>query len=147
MILMKRRGWACSHPPLDIIVTRSEKLTPIAVFCSLIGSYGRSHPRSAFQKVLLAVIFRCENAPDCQTGFEPGISQNISAVFSRISAILGVGNPSGEDSLRRRSGAGARAGSLPVLWGVLDPQNRLPFISLYSSPSKRTFASQKGLLG
>jgi hypothetical protein len=41
--------------------------------------------------VLLAVIFRCENAPDSQTGFEPGISQNNSAVFSRIRAILGVG--------------------------------------------------------
>jgi hypothetical protein len=74
--------------------------------------------------VLLAVIFRCENAPDSQTGFELGISQNISAVFSRISAILGVRNPSGEDSLRRRSGADKRAGSLPVLWGNLDPQNR-----------------------
>jgi len=60
--------------------------------------------------VLLAVIFRCENAPDSQTGFEPGISQNISAVFSRISAILGVGTPSQEDSLRRRRGAGKRAG-------------------------------------
>jgi hypothetical protein len=49
--------------------------------------------------VLLAVIFRCENAPDCQTGIESEISQNISAVFSRISDILGVGNPSWEDSL------------------------------------------------
>jgi len=62
--------------------------------------------------VLLAVIFRCENAPDSQTGFEPGISQNIRAVFSRMRAVLGVGNPSGEDSLRRRRGAGTRAGSL-----------------------------------
>jgi hypothetical protein len=43
--------------------------------------------------VLLAVIFRIENAPDSQTGFIPQISQNISAVFSRIRAILGVGNP------------------------------------------------------
>jgi len=40
--------------------------------------------------VLLAVIFRRENAPDSQTGFEQGISQNNSAVFSRIRAILGV---------------------------------------------------------
>jgi hypothetical protein len=39
-------------------------------------------------------------------------------------AILGVGNPSGEDSLRRRRGTGKRAGSLPVLWGISDPQNR-----------------------
>ena len=76
--------------------------------------------------MLLAVIFRCENALDSQTGFEPGISQNIRAVFSRIRDILGVGNLSGENSLRRRSGAGKRAGSLPVLWGILDPQNR-PF--------------------
>ena len=38
------------------------------------------------------MIFSAENAPDSQTGFQPGISQNISAVFSRISAILGVGN-------------------------------------------------------
>jgi hypothetical protein len=41
--------------------------------------------------VLLAVIFRCENAPDSQIGFETGISQNSSAVFSRMSDILGVG--------------------------------------------------------
>jgi hypothetical protein len=41
--------------------------------------------------VLLAVIFRCENAPDSQTGHGAGISQNIRAVFSRISDILGVG--------------------------------------------------------
>jgi hypothetical protein len=71
--------------------------------------------------VLLTVIFSCKNAPDNQTGFEPGISQNNSAVFSRISAILGGGNPSWEDSLRRRIGTGKRVGSLPVLWGILDP--------------------------
>jgi len=87
--------------------------------------------------VLLAVIFRCENAPDSQTGNGAGISQNIRAVFSRISAILGVGNPSGEDSLRRRSGAGKRAGSLPVLWGILDPHNR-PFSRFYPAPARKT---------
>jgi hypothetical protein len=76
--------------------------------------------------VLLAVIFSSENAPDSQTGYEPGISQNISAGFSRMSAILGVGTPSRKDGLRRRRGEGKRAGSLPVLWGILDPQNR-PF--------------------
>jgi len=46
--------------------------------------------------VLLAVIFRCENAPDSQIGFEPGISQNISAVFSRIRAIWGSGTLQGK---------------------------------------------------
>jgi len=46
--------------------------------------------------VLLAVIFRCENAPDSQTGIESGISQNIRAVFSRISDILGVGTLHGK---------------------------------------------------
>ena len=37
------------------------------------------------------MIFRCEDAPDSQTGIEPGISQNISAVFSRIRDIWGSG--------------------------------------------------------
>jgi len=46
--------------------------------------------------VLLAVIFRCEYAPDSQTGFEPGISQNIRAVFSRIRDILGAGTLHGK---------------------------------------------------
>jgi hypothetical protein len=46
--------------------------------------------------VLLAVIFRCENAPDSQIGFETGISQNIRAVFSRIRAIFGVGTLQGK---------------------------------------------------
>jgi len=41
--------------------------------------------------MLLAVIFSFDSAPDSQTGFETGISQNISAVFSRIHAILGSG--------------------------------------------------------
>jgi hypothetical protein len=70
--------------------------------------------------VLLAVIFSSENATDSQTGFEYGISQNISAVFSRMRAILGVGNPSGEDSLRRRQGAGKRAGRGTVLGEIPD---------------------------
>jgi hypothetical protein len=94
--------------------------------------------------VLLAVIFRCENAPDSQTGFEPGISQNIRAVFSRISDILGVGNPSGEDSLRRRSGAGKRVGPLPVLWGILDPQNRCSFLFPILQPIQKDFRQPKG---
>jgi hypothetical protein len=42
------------------------------------------------------VIFSSENAPDSQTGFEPGISQNNSAVFSQISAIFGVGTLHGK---------------------------------------------------
>jgi hypothetical protein len=46
--------------------------------------------------VLLAVISRCENASNSQTGHEEGISQNISAVFSRMSAILGVGTLHGK---------------------------------------------------
>jgi len=68
--------------------------------------------------VLLAVIFRCENTPDSQTGFEPGISQNNSAVFSRMRDILGVGTSSWEDSLRRRSGAGKRAGLVAVFYEI-----------------------------
>jgi hypothetical protein len=46
--------------------------------------------------VLLAVISSSENAPDSQTGHEAGISQNISAVFSRISDILGSGTLPGK---------------------------------------------------
>jgi hypothetical protein len=46
--------------------------------------------------VLLAVIFSSENDPDSQTGHGKEISQNISAVFSRIRAILGVGNLPGK---------------------------------------------------
>jgi len=46
--------------------------------------------------VLLAVIFSSENASDSQTGHEAGISQNISAVFSRISDILGSGTLQGK---------------------------------------------------
>jgi hypothetical protein len=70
--------------------------------------------------VLLAVIFRCENGPDSQTGYESGISQNNSAVFSRISDIFGVGTPSWDDSLRRRRGAGKRAGRGTVLGEIPD---------------------------
>ena len=70
--------------------------------------------------MLLAEIFRGENAPDSQTGFAPGISQNIRAVFSRMSAVLGVGNPLQEDSLRRRRGAGNRAGRGTVLGEIPD---------------------------
>jgi hypothetical protein len=94
--------------------------------------------------VLLAVIFRCENAPDSQTGFEPGISQNNSAVFSRICDILGVGNPSWEDSLRRRSGAGKIVGSLLVLWGIPDPQNRPSFYFPLLQPIQKDFRQPKG---
>jgi len=43
-----------------------------------------SQPTFASRHVLLAAIFSSENAPDSQTGFEPGISQNIRAVFSRM---------------------------------------------------------------
>jgi hypothetical protein len=101
--------------------------------------------------VLLAVIFCCKNAPDSQTGFEPGISQNNSAVFSRISDILGVGTPSQEDSLRRRSDIGKRVGFLLVLWGIPDTlkittaKTGLLSLSPYSSPSKKRSASQKGI--
>jgi hypothetical protein len=46
--------------------------------------------------VLLAVIFSFDSAPDSQTGFETGISQNNSAVISRISDILGWGSLPGK---------------------------------------------------
>ena len=101
---------------------------------SLPTSPSPSHHGFASQRPLLAVIFCCENTPDCQTGHGAGISQNNSAVFPRISDIFGVGTPSREDSLRRRSGADKRVGFLPVLSGIPDPQNRPSFISPYSSP-------------
>jgi hypothetical protein len=68
--------------------------------------------------VLLAVIFSSENAPDSQTGHGAGISQNISAVFSRISAILGVGTLQGEmvsdgDAVQVKEQV-----LLPVLWFI-----------------------------
>jgi len=90
--------------------------------------------------VLLAVIFRCENAPDSKTGFEPGISQNIRAVFSRIHAIFGVGNPSWEDGLRRRRGAGTRAGSLAGFAG----NSRSPKQAFFPFPPAP--AHKKGVL-
>jgi hypothetical protein len=71
--------------------------------------------------VLLAVIFRCENAPDSQTGFEPGLSQNISAVFSRIRAILGVGIPLGKIVSDGEVVQVKEWAFVPVLWGILDP--------------------------
>jgi hypothetical protein len=46
--------------------------------------------------VLLAVILSSEKAPDSQTGHGTGISQNNSAVFSRICAILGSGTLHGK---------------------------------------------------
>ena len=94
--------------------------------------------RFASQRPLLAVIFSSENAPDSQTGFVPGISQNISAVFSRISAILGVGTPSREDSLRRRSGAGKRVGFYRFCWEFQVPKTG--FLLFPHTP-----AHQKGL--
>jgi hypothetical protein len=42
------------------------------------------------------VIFSFDSAPDSQMGKESRDSQNNSAVFSRISAISGVGDPSYE---------------------------------------------------
>jgi len=41
--------------------------------------------------VLLAVISGSITVPESQTGFEPGISQNNSAGFSRIIDIFRVG--------------------------------------------------------
>jgi TolB-like protein len=87
------------NPPLQIPENHSQEV----LFYHIPHLPQPPNPSFASQRPLLAVIFRCENATDSQTGFEPGISQNISAVFSRISAIFGVGNPSWEDSLRRRS--------------------------------------------
>jgi len=43
--------------------------------------------------VLLAVIFSFDSAPDSRMGKESWDSQNNSAVFSRISAISGIGTP------------------------------------------------------
>jgi len=123
-----------SSHSLEIIITRSQKSTPIAVFCSLIAMDGRSNTTFASRRVLLAVIFSSENAPDSQTGHGAGISQNIRAVFSRIRAILGVGNPSREDGLRRRRGAGKRVGFQPVLWGITDPKTGLFFPFLLLQP-------------
>ena len=111
-----------------------EKHPPKPRFFPIFPSPSLSNPTFASRRPLLAVIFRCENTPDSQTGFEPEISHNNSAVLSRISAILGVGTPSQEDSLRRRSGAGKRVGSLPVLRGIPDPQNS-PFFPSPHTPA------------
>jgi hypothetical protein len=68
--------------------------------------------------VLLAVIFSSETAPYSQTGHGAGIFQNISAVFSRISDILGVG------TLHRKKVSDGDAVQVkeqvfvPVLWGI-----------------------------
>jgi hypothetical protein len=77
--------------------------------------------------VLLAVIFRCENAPDSQTGHEAGISQNSSAVFSRICAIWGSGTLYG---MIVSDGEVVQVNEqvlLPVLWGILDPGKQVVF--------------------
>jgi hypothetical protein len=78
------------------ILPEFKKPTPIAVFCSLIARYGRSNTTFASRRLLLAVIFSSENVSDYQTGFIPRISQNISAVFSRMSDIWGVGHLPGK---------------------------------------------------
>jgi hypothetical protein len=73
------------------------------------------------------VIFSSENSPDSQTGFEPGISQNNSAVFSRISDIWGSGTlhekiVSDGDVVQVKEQV-----LLPVLWGIFDPGKQACF--------------------
>ena len=74
--------------------------------------------------MLLAVIFRCENAPDYQTGHGAGISQNIRAVFSQIRAILGSGTLHGKIVSDGDAVQVQEKVLYLVLWGILDPQNR-----------------------
>jgi hypothetical protein len=76
--------------------------------------------------VLLAVIFSSENAPDCQTCHGAGISQNISAVFSRISAILGLGTLQGKIVSDGEAVQVKERVLFRFYGGILDPQNR-PF--------------------
>ena len=75
------------NPPLQIPENHSQEV----LFYHIPHLPQPPNPSFASQRPLLAVIFRCENAPDSQTGIESGISQNISAVFSRICAIWGSG--------------------------------------------------------
>ena len=83
--------------PIPSSPTRSPKTTPPKqVFYSISPYSSSSHQTFASRLPLLAVIFRCENAPDSQTSHGAGISQNISAVFSRISAIWGSGTLHGK---------------------------------------------------
>jgi len=74
--------------------------------------------------VLLAVIFRSENAPNSQTGHGAGISQNIRAVFSQIRAILGSGTLHGKIVSDGDAVQVQEKVLYLVLWGILDPQNR-----------------------
>jgi len=71
--------------------------------------------------VLLAVIFSSENSPDSQTGYGAGISQNISAVFSQISAIFGLGHLHGKIVSDGEAVQVQEQVLLPVLWGIFDP--------------------------
>jgi len=73
------------------------------------------------------VIFSSENAPDSQTGFEPGISQNISAVFSRISDIWGLGTLQGKKVSDGEAVQVKEQVFVPVLWGILDP-GKQPYV-------------------
>jgi hypothetical protein len=66
------------------------------------------------------VIFRFENAPDSQTGHGAGISQNISAVFSRISDIWGVGTLQGKMVSDGEVVRVKEQVFVPVLWGIPD---------------------------
>ena len=116
-----------------------------------ISPYSSSfHQTFASRSPLVAVIFCCENAPDCQTGHGAGISQNNSAVFPRISDILGVGTPSQEDSLRRRRGAGKRVGFCTGFVGnSRSPKNR-PFSRFPPTPlqpREREICLPKGAIG
>ena len=80
------------NPPLQIPENHSQEV----LFYHIPHLPQPPNPSFASQRPLLAVIFRCNITPDSKTGFEPGISQNISAVFSRISAILGSGTLPGK---------------------------------------------------
>jgi len=75
--------------------------------------------------VLLVVIFSFDSVPDSQTGFEPGISQNNSAVFSRICAILGVGNFHGKIVSDGEVVQVQEQGLSLVLWGFQFPKTAL----------------------
>jgi len=75
------------NPPLQIPENHSQEV----LFYHIPHLPQPPNPSFASQRPLLAVIFRCNITPDSKTGFEPGISQNISAVFSRMRAVLGSG--------------------------------------------------------
>jgi len=96
--------------------------------------------------VLLAVIFSSENVSDSQTGHGAGISQNNSAVFSRISDIWGSGTLQGKIVSDGEAVQVKEQVLLLVLWGIPDPLNSAfpVFPLLQPMPQNRNHVTSTG---